>query len=595
VRINQPVFEAEYFVPGSEVLVSKTALNGRITYCNKAFQEASGFLENELLGQPHNIVRHPDVPSLIFADCWKTISAGNSWHGILKNRRKNGDYYWVDANITPLFEKGEWVGYVSLRYKPSTGQIARAKELYAAVYTGTLTPLLFHGPDKNYIGDLQQRLSEKIVALEGYNNRIEQEQKIAALYMDKLQSKDKLQDKAVQFYLKPAENFSGDLIALARTPDNRLHLMLADSTGHGLSAALAAMPMFHPFYSMTDMGFSISAIAEGINKKVWESLPVSHFVAAIIASIDTVSQMVEVWSGGCPPPFMLNDEGDCVHMFKARHLAMGILPPEKFDASVEYFSYENKECSLVMFSDGVIELENKNGEQFGLDRLLDVLRIADSDNRLKQATLSLENFYGRKSRSKDDITLMLTRCMHDQKTAQKISNHEQPKQEQFEDEIIWRFSLTFSIHQLKTLDVVPLLLDIVQRIDQVKEHAGEIFMILSELFNNALDYGVLKLDSSVKDHEDGMEKYFDERAARLAVIEQGIIELNLEKIHNAKGRAFLRIRVTDSGDGFDYHHITGAVVESTQRHGRGIPLLNKVCSKVQFSKGGSEILVEFEL
>ena len=117
MRVNLPVTDIEYLVEEGEVLVSKTDLNGTITYCNRAFSDASGFLESELIGLPHNIVRHPDVPEQIFADCWGTIKTGNSWHGILKNRRKNGDFYWIDANITPLFEGAEWVGYVSLRYK----------------------------------------------------------------------------------------------------------------------------------------------------------------------------------------------------------------------------------------------------------------------------------------------------------------------------------------------------------------------------------------------------------------------------------------------------------------------------------------------
>ena len=104
MRVNLPVTDIEYLVEEGEVLVSKTDLNGTITYCNRAFSDASGFLESELIGLPHNIVRHPDVPEQIFADCWGTIKTGNSWHGILKNRRKNGDFSWrffVHATKSP--------------------------------------------------------------------------------------------------------------------------------------------------------------------------------------------------------------------------------------------------------------------------------------------------------------------------------------------------------------------------------------------------------------------------------------------------------------------------------------------------------------
>jgi len=445
------------------------------------------------------------------------------------------------------------------------------------------------------MSELKQDLSDKVTALEMYRDGSEQEQRVAARYMNKLIAVDKLKDPAVQFYLKPAENFSGDLIAMARTPDNRLHLLLADSTGHGLSAALAAMPMIHPFYSMTSKGFTTSTIAKEINKKVWESLPVSHFVAAIIVSIDAVSHMVEVWSGGCPPPFLLNSEGECEYQFKPRHLAMGILPPEQFDASVEYYSYEGGGKSLVMFSDGVIELENGDREQFGLARLLQVVHVSDMRVRWERTIQAIEQYCGAKSSGNDDIALMMVQCESGESFTKRKVNSELPGQEQIEGNAVWQFVLTLTMQQIKKLDVVPLLLDIVQQIEKDKERGSEIFMVLSEMFNNALDHGVLKLDSTLKHHEDGMEKYFEERSIRLANTETGYVQLNLKKIVNTDGSAFLRIRVTDSGDGFDFRQVSDKVATNTQRYGRGIALLYHVCHKVEFSHGGSEILVEFDL
>ena len=595
MRVNLPVTDIEYLVEEGEVLVSKTDLNGTITYCNRAFSDASGFLESELIGLPHNIVRHPDVPEQIFADCWGTIKTGNSWHGILKNRRKNGDFYWIDANITPLFEGAEWVGYVSLRYKPNAGQIAKAEIVFNSLRAGKLTTLFSHEPDKNYIGELQRRLAEKIVAQEDYHDQSEQELKIAARYMNKLIAVDKLWDDAVRFYLKPAENFSGDLIAIARTPDNRLHMMLADSTGHGLLAALAAMPMIHPFYSMTGKGFSISAIAREINKKVWQSLPISHFVAAMIVSIDSVSHSVEVWSGGCPPPFVINGQGICEHQFKARHLAMGILNPDEFDASVEYCSYENNGSSLVMFSDGVIELENESGEQFGLERLQKSLCVAGAATGWEQTLREMAAFCGNKTSCNDDIALVMAHCESGVNFTRRKLIPEQQALEQIEGNVVWQFALTLTMSQIKKLDVVPFLLDVVQQIEKDNKRGGEIFMVLSEMFNNALDHGLLKLDSGLKRHEDGMEKYFDERAERLENTGTGYIQLNLEKVDNADTSTFLRIRVADSGTGFDYQQLVDRAATDTQLHGRGLALLYHVCRKVQFLHGGAEVLVEYDL
>ncbi|HEX5364686.1 MAG TPA: SpoIIE family protein phosphatase [Gallionella sp.] len=443
--------------------------------------------------------------------------------------------------------------------------------------------------------DLERRLAEKVAVQADHLDRLHEEHSIAAGYMNKLIALDKLDDPAVKFHLQPTEHFSGDLIAAARHPDGRLHLMLADSTGHGLSAALAAMPVIQPFYSMTGKGYGISAIAREINRKVKEVLPVSHFVAAILVSIDADGQMVEVWSGGCPPPLMLDGAGRVAHRFKARHLAMGILPPEQFDSSLEYFSYDDDAHSLLMFSDGVLEQENASGEAFGLARLLSAAESADRDARWQAMIGAIERHCGTGTFSHDDITLMMARCeLHGKFTGECVTRPHGLRASG-SGTIGWQFALTLEMAQLRHLDVVPLLLGILQQIETDKERDGEIFLILSEMFNNALDHGVLKLDSGLKHHEDGMEKYFDERSARLANTEVGQIHLHLKKIQNADGSEFLRIRMKDSGEGFDHRQRNVQFHDCTLRHGRGIALLYKVCRSVQYLGNGSELVVEFDL
>jgi aerotaxis receptor len=118
-------------------IVSKTDTRGRITYVNPSFIEVSGFSEAELLGKAHNLVRHPDMPPAAFADLWATLQAGQRWTGLVKNRRNNGDYYWVVANVVPVKENGATVGYMSVRTAPTRAQVAHAAELYATIRAGT--------------------------------------------------------------------------------------------------------------------------------------------------------------------------------------------------------------------------------------------------------------------------------------------------------------------------------------------------------------------------------------------------------------------------------------------------------------------------
>jgi methyl-accepting chemotaxis protein len=130
MRMNTPVTNVEYELREGSSIVSKTDTRGIITYVNADFIEAAGFTEKELIGQPHNLVRHPDMPEEAFADLWATLKQGKPWTGIVKNRRKNGDHYWVVANATPIYENGSLTGYMSVRSKPSREVV----DAHAAAY-----------------------------------------------------------------------------------------------------------------------------------------------------------------------------------------------------------------------------------------------------------------------------------------------------------------------------------------------------------------------------------------------------------------------------------------------------------------------------
>lgn len=126
VRLNLPITNEEYPFPTGETLVSVTDLKGRILYCNEMFAKVSGFTMEELLGQSHNIIRHPEVPEDAFRDLWETIQNGRPWSAVLKNRRKDGSHYWVVANVTPLFDSNGPVGYMSVRTEATREQIEAA-------------------------------------------------------------------------------------------------------------------------------------------------------------------------------------------------------------------------------------------------------------------------------------------------------------------------------------------------------------------------------------------------------------------------------------------------------------------------------------
>jgi PAS domain S-box-containing protein len=136
MRTNLPVSKNEFFLNDHFLIQSKTDLDGRITSVNEDFAFISGFSQEELIGQPHNIVRHPDTPTEIFIDLWRTLNAGKIWTGYLKNRRKNGDFYWVKTDVSPLRKDSRIVGYVSSRWKMSTEDKDKYEHYYSLFRDG---------------------------------------------------------------------------------------------------------------------------------------------------------------------------------------------------------------------------------------------------------------------------------------------------------------------------------------------------------------------------------------------------------------------------------------------------------------------------
>ena len=145
MRNNQPVNDRQTLLPEGQFIYSRTDLQGVISEANQAFADISGYQREEMLGQNHNLVRHPDMPAEAFADMWRDLKAGRPWRGVVKNRRQDGGYYWVVANASPIRENGQIVGYQSIRTAPSAEEIRAAAAVYQRIRNGDSRLAVRHG------------------------------------------------------------------------------------------------------------------------------------------------------------------------------------------------------------------------------------------------------------------------------------------------------------------------------------------------------------------------------------------------------------------------------------------------------------------
>lgn len=433
------------------------------------------------------------------------------------------------------------------------------------------------------IAEMQRELTRHAEELAAYYRQAEEERRIGARLMEYMISREGLRDPALRYRVTPAWHFSGDLLAAARTPGQCHHILLSDGMGHGLPAAVASLPLFDTFYSMTALGYGIARIAEVMNSRLHAMSAEGRFAAVTLVSVNPVAGMIEVWNGGNPYPCLVDATGRIVRRWKSRHVPMGILPPESFSSELDVFSYSG-ECQLFLWSDGLTEAENVQGEQFGAERAWSVLEAASAENRFDALLQALDQH--RAGSVIDDIAAVMFAV-----PAPGTLEIPLPIGDRVEsggDGL--RMFFRFEAQELKYLEIAPLLTCLTERIDGLKEHAGQIFMILSELVSNALDHGLLGIDSSLKTVSDGFGRYAVHRKQALAALQDGFIEIEIEILYR-DARKMARIGVRDSGPGFDWKQRASASERSMA--GRGIELVRRLSYDVDYSDIGNEVTVHY--
>lgn len=427
------------------------------------------------------------------------------------------------------------------------------------------------------------------------------EQEVARKVFDSILNPGCLSADNIQLHLSPMSLFNGDVVLAAVKPTGGLHILFGDFTGHGLAASLGALPLSDVFYTMTAKGYSISDVVREINHKLKQQLPTGMFLAACLVEIDINNMILKYWNGAIPAAFL--HKGDTVVELKSRNLPLGILGDSSFSDKLDIIEIHDQD-RVVLSTDGILEAENSNGKMFGLARFEKCLHydfkadhktdlnteLKENDVGLFQHILDTLDDFTQEQEQTDDVTLGVITCdiehikqLVSQKGEYKkfVSTH-------------WEFNLHFYYDAIKELDPVPLINQIMGEIQGHHIQQDKLSTVLTELFCNSLDHGLLQLDSSMKSTPEGFMQFYSDREMRLNELDSGSISISVSNEPNEAGGE-LTIVFEDSGNGFNVKEVEKsnelAVAENgvIKFSGRGLSLIKNYCQSVTYNDKGNRI------
>lgn len=409
-----------------------------------------------------------------------------------------------------------------------------------------------------------------------HQQHIEQEHTIVEHIFSNVLTNNRSVTKFIDSQLAPASNFNGDMLLIERSPGGGLYVLLGDFTGHGLASAIGAIPVSRAFQTMSEKGIPVSEMAETLNKTLLDFLPDGMFFAAAIIEIADDGCTLDIWNGGLPHLILFDQKGKVKKRFESAHMALGILEPDEFENDVEYFEAQYGD-RILGYTDGVIELCNAEGvmlAEAGLEAWIETMSEVSTAKLMQKVEQ-----YRADDEQDDDISMFIYE-------AQPLN-----LKKQVVELPTASFQLNFKVTHENFASANP----VGEIIDLLSGHAAfyglrsNIFTVISELYNNALEHGILKLDSQVKSSPEGFMEYFQQREAGISELQDGWITIKMA-YETAPPR--LTFAIKESGEGFDYESYV-AEAELEHCYGRGITLVKELSDGFEYQERGTKAVATF--
>ncbi len=435
---------------------------------------------------------------------------------------------------------------------------------------------------------LHRRMEEQRDQLLHHQERLHGDMEIAQKILEAVESQRHLKAPNVAYLLRPMELMNGDVILAARRPTGDQVFMVGDFTGHGLPAAIGAQTVNGIFSVMVSKGLPLREIVGELNRKLRGILPVGRFLSACILEQERATGYTRLWNGGMPEVLVCSSTGEISACYPSTDLPLGIVD----ECGPTILTTLLMPGDLVlMYSDGVIEAQNLEGQLFGRARLHAAIKDARAPVPMLASIVQAVDSYAADVAQHDDVSILVVGW---------DLNLVKPAPREVEQAIAlklsamtWNYTVTLTPAEIREREPVAKLVQVLDAAQGLGPFRAQLFLILTELFSNALEHGLLRIDSSLKQDPEGFADYYVLRAARLAAMETGRIEFRCTHVPRPNGGR-LTIAVHHDGLGFDSSLRLRELVDNDATSGRGVALVRSLCTALEYADGGCTALATFD-
>ena len=533
--------------------------DGAITFWNPAAESILGYSKEEVIGKNlHSLLVPPRYQALhqeAFPEFLET-GLGNAVGKTLELSalRKDGEEIAVELSLSTFFDDG-WQAMGLLR------DITERKK------------------EEERSRQQNERLGKAYDEIELLYQHLQREYDLAADVLSRVATSNYSRFPNIRHVSLPLDTVGGDLLMVERKPSGGINVMLGDFTGHGLSSTIGLVPVAKIFQAMTSKNCSISEIISECNTVLKSILPTGLYLCACFVELNSTHDSITVWNGGMPDVLLVGPRGEIKQRFLSNSLPLGIVDTDRLDVNGQDVSVEDGDA-LYAYSDGLIEVQNANGDAYGQEGLERSFQHRGDEISLFDRIMNDFGVFNSGSRRLDDVLLAEIKFGPRYVLPASPSHGFRPKSP------AWKMSVQLGPDNFRS-DPIEFLMTMLLEVWELRGHKENIYLILAELLSNALDYGVLRVDPALRATPEGFGKYFALRQDALETLESGWVKVDVELALHA-GEPMLLIRVEDSGPGFDPSMLDScALAGNLTSCGRGVQLTQALCKSLNYNNKGN--------